>query len=343
MGRRQLQSVRKNVRFKHKIFILLGMIILALSLARADNAKSSEEEEWLRARKQAQDLFAICGINGEKIWAVGKLGTILHSADGGKTWALQASGVEASLFDVIFADEKVGCIVGQKGVILETKDGGEKWEVKQKDKQYHLFSASFSGDYLYAVGDFGTVLRKKISTGTEWEEISLGEEIEDVILNKIQFLDDKIGWICGEFGLLLKTDSGGVTWDTIESLPAVNGEKPFVFTVGFRNQNQGVVTLPGNKVLVTEDGAQTWKTFVRKRSYYGCTYFEGRWYFSGEGGVEILNVDSDTWEYPAFFEKSGEVGLWLRDGYMESGKGWFVGRGGSVFLLSESGWQKIHP
>jgi len=338
---RHLQTVQENINIISKCKILIFIsTVLTLLLISADNVKSSEEEDWLRMRRHAHDLFSICGINGEKMWAVGKLGTILHSGDGGKNWELQESTVEKSLFDVIFLDEKIGYIVGQLGLVLETKNGGEDWEIKQKDKEYHLFSISSTGDYLYAVGDFGTILRKRISAGADWGNVSLGE---DIILNKIQFINNKTGWICGEFGLLLRTDSGGETWDKIESLLAIDSEGPFIFSLKFHNENIGVLTLPGNKVLLTEDGCQTWKSFVRKSTYYAASYLDGKWFFTGVGGVEVLDLESKGWEYPEFFEKSKAIGLWLRDGYVENGKGWFAGAGGSMFLVNDNMWEKVHP
>jgi photosystem II stability/assembly factor-like uncharacterized protein len=184
---------------------ILGYIVLvvAFMLMNADDAKSLEEKYLIELHSHKKDLYALSVINGQKIWAVGKLGVILHSADGGKNWNLQESLTEKLLFDVLFQDEELGWIVGQDGVILETKNGGKDWAVRQKDKEYHLFSLGQTVDYLYAVGNFGTILYKK-KTDTEWTDVSLDE---DIILNEIFFLDNRVGWICGEFGLLLKTDS----------------------------------------------------------------------------------------------------------------------------------------
>src|SRR5215470_18499952 len=51
--------------------------------------------------------------DGTRAWAVGAGGTILATADGGKTWAAQPSGVQAGLWSVRFhAEGQQGWAVG---------------------------------------------------------------------------------------------------------------------------------------------------------------------------------------------------------------------------------------
>jgi len=63
---------------------------------------------------------------GNKIWAVGRTGTIIYSEDGGITWTLQHSPCDTTLFDVDFSDELHGIACGYN-YILYTTDGGQTW------------------------------------------------------------------------------------------------------------------------------------------------------------------------------------------------------------------------
>ena len=320
---------------------LVSLLLIVLMLGTGCNEKVRDRAP-VSVRGHQQDLYSIHGISDRLLWAVGKLGTILYSPDGGESWELQTSGVKLSLFDVFFINEVRGFAVGQKGVILETKNGGETWEVKQRDEKYQLLSISSTSEFIYAIGDYGTVLRKGINDES-WEDMSLGK---DVILNSIQFINDKSGWICGEFGLLLKTDSGGEMWNRIESVPWRDGEGPYVFKIKFHNKNVGTCTLAGNKILLTRDGGSTWDAFERKRTYYGAVFNERKLIFTGEGGVELLDWGNEQWEYSEFFEKSPVIGLWLRDGYFGDTKAWFVGSAGNIYMLSTSKinkWEMVHP
>ena len=53
---------------------------------------------------------------------------ILHTGDGGRTWAVQSSGVEAYLLDIDFVDPYHGVAVGADSTVVFTTDGGTTWQ-----------------------------------------------------------------------------------------------------------------------------------------------------------------------------------------------------------------------
>jgi len=63
---------------------------------------------------------------GNKGWAVGRFGTIIHTDDGGITWSFQNNPAVNTLFDVDFSDTLHGLACGD-GIILRTTDGGQNW------------------------------------------------------------------------------------------------------------------------------------------------------------------------------------------------------------------------
>jgi hypothetical protein len=66
--------------------------------------------------------------DGEHGWVVGTSGVIDATADGGRTWYRQASGVTADLYSVRFAPGgQLGLAAGDGGIILQTADGGATW------------------------------------------------------------------------------------------------------------------------------------------------------------------------------------------------------------------------
>ncbi len=60
-------------------------------------------------------------------WAVGKSGTIIHTTDGGNTWAVQSNPADTTLFDVDFSDHEHGLVCGYN-YILRTTNGGQNWQ-----------------------------------------------------------------------------------------------------------------------------------------------------------------------------------------------------------------------
>ncbi|OAI41112.1 hypothetical protein AYO40_03775, partial [Planctomycetaceae bacterium SCGC AG-212-D15] len=78
------------------------------------------------------DFHTVHG-RGEHIWVAGRPGSaMLHSADQGKTWALQKTGQALPLNGVFFIDDKLGWAVGELGCIVGTVDGGETWKVQRR-------------------------------------------------------------------------------------------------------------------------------------------------------------------------------------------------------------------
>jgi photosystem II stability/assembly factor-like uncharacterized protein len=79
-------------------------------------------------------------------------------------------------------------------------------------------------------------------------------QLEDVF-----FINESIGWACGEDGLILKTIDGGQTWKKMES-----GTDVFLRDIRFTDNNFGWATGRGNKqgseyaFLTTDDGGETW-------------------------------------------------------------------------------------
>ena len=73
---------------------------------------------------QGKSLSGICFVDAKTGWAVGEDGVILHTADGGKSWAA-ASAITNSA--VSFVNRQTDWSVGSRGTILHSDDGGKHW------------------------------------------------------------------------------------------------------------------------------------------------------------------------------------------------------------------------
>jgi photosystem II stability/assembly factor-like uncharacterized protein len=59
--------------------------------------------------------------------AVGDVGVILRTTNGGSSWVSQNSGTATVLLGVWVTDANTGTAVGDFGTILKTTDGGNNW------------------------------------------------------------------------------------------------------------------------------------------------------------------------------------------------------------------------
>src|SRR5262249_9456313 len=70
----------------------------------------------------------IAAPGGHKIWSIGPNAAIFLSADSGRTWRAQFSGVSAELKSGAAPSEQVCWIAGASGVLLRTTDAGKHWQ-----------------------------------------------------------------------------------------------------------------------------------------------------------------------------------------------------------------------
>ncbi|WP_077033367.1 YCF48-related protein [Pelomonas sp. KK5] len=126
-------------------------------------------------------------------WAAGHSGTVLHTADGGKTWTLQLDGRAAAVLErkaaqasgdagrveqaeqlvsdgpdkpflaVHFWNAQRGFVIGAYGLIFGTEDGGKTWtswsDRLDNPRGLHLNALHVEGDLVMLAGEQGLLLR----------------------------------------------------------------------------------------------------------------------------------------------------------------------------------------
>src|SRR5215467_15861881 len=96
-----------------------GASILAFAMAALGTNASFAQSGWFwqNPLPQGNPLYAAAAPDIDTVVAVGELGTILRTDDGGATWTLQSSGTTQTLRGVSFVDANTGTAVGFGGTI----------------------------------------------------------------------------------------------------------------------------------------------------------------------------------------------------------------------------------
>lgn len=152
-------------------------------------------------------LTSVSFVDGRLGWAAGHAGTILHTADGGASWTVQADGrriarlVQASVptldagaaagmavvaaqlladgpdkpfLDIQFSDARNGLAVGAYGLAVRTADGGRSWQSFMHQipnpKGLHLYAVRMTGDAVWLAGEQGYVARSA-GVGRDFQRI----------------------------------------------------------------------------------------------------------------------------------------------------------------------------
>ncbi len=309
--KRQIRLVWRHTAWS---VLVAALFTLSACIEAADEEVLRELNEMGASRGNVfpdrEDYYDAFVLDANNAWVSGGRGLILHVTNNGQDFTMLETGVQKAIYEVDFATAEDGVAVGQDGIVLKTDDGGQTWtripiELPLLDWQVaqpHYFAVSRGADaqHIWAVGPVGAIIRSQ-DGGETWENLSLWCDMSfdnfatsdpaddpestlrlnpcDVTLNGVSFPTNTDGWVAGEFGVILRTQDGGVTWQRqrdVHNLPkytrpelpeeeAIRQRIPplyiedlFLIDVDFRSAQEGYVTGESGTLLQTTDAGETW-------------------------------------------------------------------------------------
>ena len=265
-----------------------------------DNGKT-----WkAKSRKYHWDIYFLDSKTG---WAIENdykrnKGSIVKTEDGGKTWEVQKTFDARIEIKSFFINPTMGWAIGQeKGsersggsfisnhFILHTNNGGQTWlsQFKETAKTsaerdiFNTFADVFfvNPDLGWVAGYNGMILHTK-DGGKNWVRNKSGIKSQ---LWRVQFIDDKKGWIIGNMvtegsgvSTILYTKDGGERW-------SVQWKKKtgwmWLQQLQFVDESNGwaigeITEYSGDGILVqTADGGKTWTEKEFKEIYFDKIFF----------------------------------------------------------------------
>jgi photosystem II stability/assembly factor-like uncharacterized protein len=156
-----------------------------IQLAVTCTAQTIDGVEWIAPPAGGNAIRNITFDPGGTGWAVGDLGTILRSTDGGNHWEMCYSGTTDDLRAITFSSPDNGWIVGDNGVFLVTVTGGASWERKDIQTIDQLNDIAFINTNIgILVGDVG-LLMQTTDGGVTWVSLKRNDKIAhtQILLN----------------------------------------------------------------------------------------------------------------------------------------------------------------
>ena len=227
-------------------------------------------------------------VRSDHIWMVGDQGNILRSTDAGRSFNRsnyslryredQKDGGVLDLYSVQFVDKDTGYIVGDHGLILVTKNGGASWREQYSGTDAQLFHLSFRDNHGWVVGTGGKILHTD-DGGRNWYPQRSGVQDD---LNRVYFVDDKVGLITGDHGVLLRSDNGGATWERVRLDVSEQ-----LFGMSFVDKKTGWVVGYGGRVIRTYDGGRHWvdQDSATRADLFSVSFYKSRGYAVGRDGL----------------------------------------------------------
>ncbi|MFA6598596.1 MAG: protein kinase [Ignavibacteriaceae bacterium] len=219
--------------------------------------------------------------------------------------------------------------------------------------------------------------RATFTSSVNWVKMNSGTNNN---LNGITFLQDDLGFACGEKGTILKSTNYGQDW--VELLPKIDSLVNFT-DIKFLSSNLGLVVSDDGRIFRTEDGGNTWQNilqlngenFFRIYKNNNASFIcgaKGTILKSNNGGYTFRRVNSNTSNllFNLFFvdEATGYAVGWngtilkttdegenwisqnkftdtyLRDIYfVDKANGIAIAGGGDIFKTEDGGsqWEKV--
>ena len=238
---------------------MISAMIIAVSLVSCRKEQQLESKFNPPVSGTTNPLTSVFFTDPATGYVAGVYGTILKTADSGKTWKELNSGVSEVLKSVFFTAPDTGYAVGWDATVLKTNDGGKNWisltsgaksTLLTAGLTYGLSSVFFTDKNTgyVTVGDGTGGIIKTTDGGTTWKSENCGSSMS---LNSISCRN---GTACA-VGYEIITFSGDEGWTVRGKYTSTVRSLNSVF---FTDANTGYAVGSNGTIEKTTDGGVTW-------------------------------------------------------------------------------------
>lgn len=320
---------------------LLGLVCLVLGASVRHCDADPIPKSW-HADAELRDVFFV---DHEFGWAVGDLGTIWHTQNGGEKWQLQPTNLQCQFNSVHFISRRHGWVAGgfgvphtgrSVGVILETSDGGQTWKRLSGILLPWLTRVSFhTKQHGFAVG-LATPLDPTGAWSTEdggrtWTPIH-GVEGEHWVAAAFQGTE---GVLVGQSGRRAWLKRNHLANSEVDASHAVSARSAAIVgeKIGFTAH-----TRPG----ITVDEGATWHPLdvlaqgrLGDAQFHAIAAFREHVWMAGDPGTRVYHAH----DFGRSFESTPSTAMLpLRSLYFQDAEhGWAVGSLGQILRTRDGG------
>ncbi|MFI5371660.1 MAG: YCF48-related protein [Candidatus Eisenbacteria bacterium] len=152
-------------------------------------------------------------------WAVGGTGVVLNTTDGGASWSKTVLPTSFQLRGVAFAGLLDGWVVGDGGTVFGTHDGGSSWYPLSLSTIQSLRGVwRLDATHTLAAGQVGTIAVALAGPDSVVWSVPAPNAGASNQLEACMLIDAQVGYAVGfnsgVGGVVLRTDDGGLTWQT---------------------------------------------------------------------------------------------------------------------------------
>ena len=323
--------------------------------------------QWTAVQSPTEvELRGLSIVSPSVVWASGQRGTVVRTADGGRTWSRDtvpgATGLDLRAIDATSPLTAHAVSIGDSSRIYRTADGGRTWSLR--------WSATKKGTFLDAIRfwdarngiamsdpvDGRFLLLTTSDGGDSWSEIP-AERIPPALEGEGGFAasgscltvfgSSHVWFASGGAGVARVYHSAdrGRTWSVHDTPLRAGVGSAGIFSIDFRDARNGVISggdyqqpaLRGRNLALTRDGGRTWTLVDSTTSPAG--YRSAVAYLPGITGRVLVAVGLSGTD----ISRDGG-GSWLTVdsvaynsvGFATPSSGWAVGPGGRIARWSRT-------
>jgi photosystem II stability/assembly factor-like uncharacterized protein len=277
---------------ENKGFITGGGGTLLLTL---DGGKNWKAQEKVTADTIEQIYFSdektgwlLCE---KSIFGRGAAGSsyLLKTTDGGAHWEQINFGAERErVTRIFFAKNGFAMAIGETGVLFALQDDAKSWKRIISPTRYLLLDGNFTDEFHGTiVGAGGSVLFTE-DAGATWNQAILSDAARTK-LNKVFFINQKLGWTVGSEGKIYQTVNSGKSWHEQKS-----GVEENLNDVFFLNTAEGWAVGDDGTILHTITAGNVWTAVESKIKHrLEKVFFTGRKGWAVGFGGTILSFDEN--------------------------------------------------
>jgi len=251
---------------KNRIHLFILLFAVSSLLVHVPSNAYAAADTWTDATdvdsSLSHNMYAISMGDANNGVAVGDVGEVAYTSDGGATWTRATSGHmgiipvvgQTILFGVSMGDANNGVAVGNHGKIFYTSDGGDTWTKATTDPDERLEGVSMvDANNGVAVGYTGTIVYT--SDGGDTWTAATTTNVGDTTLRGVSMVDANNGVAVGASGQIVYTTNGGVDWTAATT---TNVGTTVMYGVSMSDANNGVAVGDLGTIVYTSDGGDTW-------------------------------------------------------------------------------------
>lgn len=259
-----------------KTFCLLSVLLVTPQVvAQVEQVGEDQLPEGyaLLASGVPHDRLFATAFEGARGIAVGEVGQVMTTQDGGESWTRSQAPTDLALLGVdIEGNRQIA--VGQMGLILTRESDGE-WEEVESGTEERLLQVAMNSDGLaFAIGAFGTVLRSDDGGASwqdgapQWTELlsddaggaggTTGAAGEPHVYG-IDVNDQGRVLLGGELSFIVRSEDAGQTWTVVNKGVATQGEiDPTFFDINVRDDGIGFAVGQSGAIFRTDNDGREW-------------------------------------------------------------------------------------